>query len=67
MFREKLSYKNLEHFMPAGNFFQTIDLAFFINKQKAKSILSINCDKPNIAITLRFIRWVILLIFLIVR
>lgn len=54
MFREKLSYKNLEHFMPAGNFFQTIDLAFFINKQKAKSILSINCDKPNIAITLRF-------------
>lgn len=54
IFREKLSYKNLEHFMPAGNFFQTIDLAFFINKQKAKSILSINCDKPNIAITLRF-------------
>ena len=49
-FREKESYDYMGELMPSGNFEQTIDLAFFINKD---TLLSVK-RKKMIAITLRF-------------
>lgn len=49
-FREKESYDYISKLMPSGNFEQTIDLAFFINKE---TLLRVR-RKKMIAITLRF-------------
>lgn len=49
-FREKESYDYISKLMPSGNFEQTIDLAFFINKETLIKVKR----KKMIAITLRF-------------